>query len=66
MMSGAPASIVGVVCLIVGGLVLEACARRGLGPATASRALSAAMRTTYGRVIVLSAWLWLGVHFLAR
>jgi hypothetical protein len=65
-MSGAQASVVAVVCLIVGGLVLEACARRGLGPATASEALSAAMRTFHGRVIVLLAWLWIGVHFLAR
>jgi hypothetical protein len=65
-MGGAPASIVGVVCLVAGGLLLEACARRGLGPATSGRALSAAMRTTYGRAIVLLAWLWIGVHFLAR
>jgi hypothetical protein len=65
-MSGAPASIVGVVCLIVGGLALEACARRGLGPATAGRALSAAMRTVHGRAVVFLAWLWIGVHFLAR
>ena len=65
-MSGTTVSIVGVVCLIVGGLALEACARRGLGPATAGRALSAAMRTGYGRAIVLLAWVWIGVHFLAR
>ena len=65
-MSGAQVSVVGVVCLMVGGLALEACARRGLGPATAGRALSAAMRTAYGRTIVFLAWLWLGVHFLAR
>ncbi len=65
-MSGAPVTIVGVVCLVLSGLALEACARRGLGPATASRALGAAMRTTYGRAAVLLAWLWMGVHFLAR
>ena len=65
-MSGTAVSMVGIVCLIVGGLALEACARRGLGPATASRALSAAMRTTTGRAIVFLAWLWMGVHFLAR
>ena len=65
-MSGVQVSVVGVVCLMVGGLALEACARRGLGPATAGRALSAAMRTAYGRTIVFLAWLWLGVHFLAR
>ena len=65
-MSGASVSVVGVVCLIAGGLALETCARRGLGPATAGRALTAAMRTAYGRVIVLLMWLWVGVHFLAR
>jgi hypothetical protein len=65
-MSGVAVSIVGLLCLVLGGLALEACARRGLGPATASRTLSAAMRTAYGRAIVLLAWLWLGVHFLAR
>lgn len=62
----ASVSIVGAVCLIVVGVVLEVCARRGPGPATAGGALSAAMRTTYGRAIVLLAWLWIGVHFLAR
>jgi Family of unknown function (DUF6186) len=65
-MSGAPAGVVGVLCLIVGGLALEACARRGVGPATAGRALGAAMRTVYGRAIVFLTWLWMGVHFLAR
>ena len=65
-MSGTPAGVVGVVCLIVGGLALEVCARRGLGPAPAGRSLSAAMRTAPGRAVVLLAWLWLGVHFLAR
>ena len=65
-MSGTAASIVGLVCLLVSGLALEACARRRLGPATAAQTLGAAMRTTTGRVTVLVAWLWLGVHFLAR
>jgi hypothetical protein len=65
-MSGVPLSVVGVVCLVVGGLAIEACARRGLGPATAGRSLAAAMRTATGRAIVLLAWLWIGVHFLAR
>lgn len=65
-MSGVPVSVVGVVCLLVGGLALEACARRGLGPATAGRASSAAIRPAHGRAIVLLLWLWIGVHFLAR
>ena len=65
-MTGAAVTVTGVVCLLVGGLALEACARRGVGPSTAGRALSAAMRTASGRAIVFLAWLWLGVHFLAR
>ncbi len=65
-MSGVVASVVGVVCLFAAGLALEACARCGFGPATAAQALGAAMRTTPGRATVLFAWLWLGVHFLAR
>jgi hypothetical protein len=28
--------------------------------------LAAALRTRFGRVLVLGAWLWLGWHFLAR
>jgi hypothetical protein len=65
-MSGTSASIVGVLCVLVAGLALEACARVRLGPATAAQALGAAMRTTPGRATILIAWLWLGVHFLAR
>ena len=33
---------------------------------SAGQVLGAAMRTVPGRVAVLVAWLWLGVHFLAR
>jgi hypothetical protein len=65
-MSGTSASIVGVLGVLLAGLALEACARARLGPATAAQALGAAMRTTPGRATVLIAWLWLGVHFLAR
>ncbi|WP_448628590.1 DUF6186 family protein [Geodermatophilus sp. URMC 64] len=65
-MSGTAASVAGAVTLLVVALALEGCARRRLGPATAAEALGAAMRTTGGRATVLIAWLWLGVHFLAR
>lgn len=65
-MACTPATVAGVVSLLVAGLALEVCARRGRGPATATQALSSAMRTTAGRATVLLAWLWLGVHFLAR
>lgn len=52
--------------LVVVALVIEGCARSGLGPAPLTRTLGAAMRTTPGRAVVLLAWLWVGVHFLAR
>ncbi len=61
-MSGAA----GFAVLLVAALALEAAARRGAGPATAVEAVGAAMRTTPGRVAVLLAWVWVGVHFLAR
>ena len=57
---------VGFAVLLLAALALEVAARRGAGPATAAQAVDAAMRTTAGRVAVLVAWLWLGVHFLAR
>jgi hypothetical protein len=56
----------GFAVLLVTALALEAAARRGVGPATVADAVGAAMRTTPGRVAVLLAWVWLGVHFLAR
>ena len=57
---------VGFAVLLVAALVLEAAARRGAGPAPVGASVGAAMRTTPGRVAVLLAWVWLGVHFLAR
>ncbi|WP_100502130.1 DUF6186 family protein [Geodermatophilus chilensis] len=57
---------VGFAALLLAALVLEAAARRGAGPATAAETVGAVMRTAPGRTAVLLAWLWLGVHFLAR
>jgi hypothetical protein len=57
---------VGFAVLLLAALALEVAARRGAGPATVAQAVGAAMRSTPGRVAVLLAWLWLGVHFLAR
>ena len=59
-------AVVGFAVLLLAAVALEVAARRGAGPATAAQAVGAAMRTTPGRVAVLLAWLWLGVHFLAR
>ncbi len=65
-MSPSAASLLGFGVLLVTALALEAAARRRRGPATARQAVAAAMRTAPGRVLVLTAWLWSGVHFLAR
>jgi hypothetical protein len=66
MTAGVLTSTAGFLGLVVLCVAVEVCARRGLGPATAAQALCAAMRTTPGRAVVLLAWLWIGVHFLAR
>ena len=65
-MTGTAVSVTAVVLLLVIGLAMEFSARRRDHPATAAQALGAAMRTTLGRLTVLVAWAWLGVHFLAR
>ncbi|MEV0713899.1 DUF6186 family protein [Asanoa sp. NPDC050611] len=48
-------------------LVLDVVSRRfGRGPQPVATALTAAMRTPLGRVLVLGWWCWIGYHFLAR
>jgi hypothetical protein len=64
--SGSAVSILGFAALLVTGVALEVVAHRGAGPASAAEAIAAAMRRTPGRAAVLVAWVWLGVHFLAR
>ena len=66
MTGNALASAAGFLGLLVVALAVELSARLGPGPATATQALGAAMRTTPGRAVVLLTWLWIGVHFLAR
>jgi hypothetical protein len=65
-MSGGTASLTALAVLLVACLALEFSARRAQRWATAAQAIGAAMRTTCGRITVLAAWIWLGVHFLAR
>lgn len=65
-MSGTTATVIALTLLVITGLALEWTARRGHDRATAAQAVAAAMRTTPGRVVVLTAWAWVGVHFLAR
>jgi ABC-type proline/glycine betaine transport system permease subunit len=65
-MSGRTVSVIALALLVLIGLSLELAARRGHDRATAAQAVASAMRTTPGRAMVLTAWVWLGVHFLAR
>lgn len=65
-MTGLCVSVAGFAALLMAGAALEVAARHGSGTASGPRTLAAAMRTTSGRVVVLAAWLWSGVHFLAR
>ena len=65
-MSGGTGGLLGFIALLLSGLALEVAGRRRRGPATAAQALAASMRTAPGRAVVLAAWVWLGVHFLAR
>jgi hypothetical protein len=69
--------IVGFAVTIVAMLAVDVAGRsRGRGDAALGRpgravaplgtALTAALRTGTGRVLVLGVWLWMGWHFLAR
>jgi hypothetical protein len=64
--TGAVLAVAGFAALGAAGAALALAARRSPGRAPAGKAVAAAMRTLPGRVAVLAAWLWLGVHFLAR
>jgi len=64
--SGTAVCVIALTSLLAGGVALEVSARRRDDRATVAQALGAAMRTAPGRVVVLAAWVWLGVHFLAR
>ena len=65
-MTGRAASVVALALLVIIGLALEWSARAGHDRATAAQAVASVMRTIPGRATVLTAWVWLGVHFLAR
>jgi len=58
------AGLTALVALTIGG---ELVARRGRSRVRPlGTALTAALRTPTGRIGVLTVWLWLGWHFLAR
>lgn len=65
-MSGGAAGLLGWSALLVTAVVLEIAGHLRHDTATTGDVLTAAMRTAPGRLLVLTVWLWLGVHFLAR
>jgi hypothetical protein len=64
--SGDAVALAGLLVLLVAGAALELSAWARRRVATAGQAIGAAMRTLPGRALMLLAWVWLGVHFLAR
>ncbi len=66
-MSSHDLTVLGYVLLLLAGVVLQVLATRN--PAripSLGDVLSRVMRTRTGRVGVLVAWAWLGLHFFAR
>ncbi len=60
-------TVAGFLLILLTGLVLEWLARReGSRIPTLDTVLRRAMATRSGRVGVISAWAWLGLHFFAR
>lgn len=59
-------TVVGYAVLLVAALALRVVPAMRRQVAPAPEAVAAAMRTASGRVAVLLAWAWVGVHFLAR
>ncbi len=60
-------TIGGYLVLVLAGLLLELASRRAQSRVPAfSELLSEAMSTRSGRVSVLAAWTWVGLHFFAR
>ena len=57
---------VGYAVLLVAALALRVVPAMWQRVAPVPEAVAAAMRTASGRVAVLLAWAWIGVHFLAR
>lgn len=66
-MSAYAVLVIGFAAIFLAMLGTDLAARRpGSRIAPLGAALTAAMRTPAGRMIVLGWWLWIGWHFLAR
>jgi len=60
-------TLTGYLLLVAGGVALEVLARRpGSRVPEAGDLLTRAMASRSGRVSVLAAWTWVGLHFFAR
>ncbi len=67
MMSSHVLTILGYLLVLLAGVAVQAAAVRSPGRIPPLGAvLTRAMRTRTGRVGVLVAWAWLGLHFFAR
>jgi len=66
-MSGHGITVAGYLALVAAGVVLEVAATRTKAPVPSlSDVLTRIMRTRTGRVGVLVAWAWLGLHFFSQ
>jgi hypothetical protein len=59
-------TIAGYLVLVAAAVLTEVAARTGYRVPTLGQALSRVMRTRTGRMGMLVAWAWLGMHFFAR
>ncbi len=60
-------TVLGYAVILLAGISLELLARTGrTAIPTLSELLSRATRVRSGRVAVIAAWAWLGLHFFAR
>jgi len=64
-MSSHDVTVLGYLLILLAGVALELLAARTRIPSL-GQVLSRVMRTRTGRVGVLVAWAWLGLHFFAR
>ena len=66
-MSGHGITVAGYLALVAAGVVLEVAATRTKAPVPSlSDVLTRIMRTRTGRVGVLVAWAWLGLHLFSQ
>ena len=66
-MSGHGITVAGYLALVAAGVVLEVVATRTKAPVPSlGDVLTRIMRTRTGRVGVLVAWAWLGLHFFSQ